>query len=144
MADSAFAVVYHAEIVHVAFGGKYVEYSALLPVILAFATLNTFATPVSLVAQYEEKTEIQLLSKIFAGYNVVAMLVLIPRMACTVRRWRAVPRKHSRCVRLVARAAACRMEQRMASTVSSVILWGATVGVCFAVKHLIAAPRWCS
>ncbi len=32
----------------------------------------------SLVAQYEEKTQIQLLSKIFAAYNVLAMLVFIP------------------------------------------------------------------
>jgi len=75
-----FATAYHAQLVQIAFGGKYVEYSWLLPVILGFATLNCFATPVSLVAQYEEKTGVQLLSKVFAGYNVVAMLVLIPRL----------------------------------------------------------------
>ncbi|MEA3150918.1 MAG: hypothetical protein QOD56_1857, partial [Gammaproteobacteria bacterium] len=58
----AFSVAYHAEIVHVVFGGKFVEYSWLLCVFLGFATLNSFSTPVSLVAQYEEKAHIQLLS----------------------------------------------------------------------------------
>ncbi len=76
----AFVTAYHAQIVQVAFGGKYVEHSWLLPVILGFATLNSFATPVALVAQYEEKTGVQLLSKVFAGYNVLAMLLLIPRL----------------------------------------------------------------
>ena len=76
----AFAFTYHAEIVQVIFGGKFVEQSWLLPIIMAFAMINSFATPVALVAQYEEKVHIQLLSKIFAVYNVIALLVLIPLM----------------------------------------------------------------
>ena len=74
----AFAVAFHAQIVHVVFADKFIEESWLLPLVLSFATINCFATPVSLTAQYEEKTPVQLLSKIFAGYNVAAMLVLIP------------------------------------------------------------------
>jgi O-antigen/teichoic acid export membrane protein len=76
----AFSFTYHAEIVRVVFGGKFVEASWLLPIIMAFAVFNSFATPVALVAQYEEKVHIQLLSKIFAIYNVIALLVLIPLM----------------------------------------------------------------
>jgi O-antigen/teichoic acid export membrane protein len=74
----AFAVAYHSEIVYVVFGGKFIEEAWLLPVVLAFSTINCFATPVTLVAQYDEKAHIQLLSKMFAGYNVLAMLLLIP------------------------------------------------------------------
>lgn len=74
----AFSLVYHTEIVKVIFGGKYIEQSWLLPIILGFALINAFSTPVALVAQYEEKSHIQLLSKIFAIYNVIALLVLIP------------------------------------------------------------------
>lgn len=74
----AFATIYHAELVTVVFGGKYVEHSWLLPMILFFSTVNSIAVPVTLVAQYQEKAGIILLSKIFVGYNIVAMLVLLP------------------------------------------------------------------
>ncbi len=36
------------------------------------------ADPVSLVAQYEEKAHVLLLSKLFAAYNVLAMFLLVP------------------------------------------------------------------
>lgn len=74
----AYATAYHAEIVQVVFGGKFLEHSWLLPVVVAFSTLNIMATPVTLVAQYEEKAGIILLSKIFTIYNVTALLVLLP------------------------------------------------------------------
>jgi O-antigen/teichoic acid export membrane protein len=74
----AFSLAYHAEIVTVVFGGKFVEYSWLLPMIVGFATINVFADPVSIVAQYEEKAGVILLSKIFSLYNIVAMFVLVP------------------------------------------------------------------
>jgi O-antigen/teichoic acid export membrane protein len=64
--------------VTVVFGGKFVDYSALFPMIVAFTTLNAFATPATLVAQYEERAAIILISKIFAIYNIVALLALIP------------------------------------------------------------------
>jgi peptidoglycan biosynthesis protein MviN/MurJ (putative lipid II flippase) len=47
-------------------------------VLLGFATLNGISMPVALVAQYEEKAHIQLLSKVFAAYNVLALFVLVP------------------------------------------------------------------
>lgn len=74
----AFSLAYHGEVVAVVFGGKFGDYSALLPWIVAFGLLQTISMPVTLVAQYEEKAGIILLSKIFAIYNVIALLVLIP------------------------------------------------------------------
>ena len=75
---AAYATAYHAEIVAVLFGGKFIEYSWLLPVIVGFATVNRIAEPVTLVAQYEEKASLLLLSKVFAVYNAVAILALVP------------------------------------------------------------------
>lgn len=137
----AFSIAYHAEIVHVVFGGKFIEQSWLLPMILGFAIINTFATPVALVAQYEEKPHIQLLSKVFAIYNVIALLVLIPRLGLygaalgigsaqilkNLFVWWHVRR---RAVWLNAGA----------SIMSSVALWGGAVGLCFAIKAALTAP----
>jgi O-antigen/teichoic acid export membrane protein len=75
-----YSIAYHAEIVRVIFGGKFVEQSWLLPMILGFALVNVISTPVALIAQYEEKPHIQLLSKVFAVYNVAALFLLIPRL----------------------------------------------------------------
>jgi O-antigen/teichoic acid export membrane protein len=74
----AFAVAYHAEIVQAVFGGKFLEHSWLLPLVVAFAAANIIATPVTLVAQYEERAGILLLSKVFGFANIIGMLVLIP------------------------------------------------------------------
>lgn len=74
----AFAVSYHVQLVQVVFGGKFVEHSWLLPVIVGLATLNVVATPVTLIAQYRERAGIILASKIFGVYNAVALLVLVP------------------------------------------------------------------
>lgn len=75
----AFTIAYHRELVEVFFGEKYLEHSAMLPLVFAFATVNVIANPITLVAQYAEKPHIILLSKIFAIYNVAALLLLIPR-----------------------------------------------------------------
>lgn len=75
---TAYATLYHADIVTVVFGGKFVESSWLLPLIVCFTTVNIIATPVTLVAQYAERPSIILLSKVFVIYNVVAILALIP------------------------------------------------------------------
>jgi O-antigen/teichoic acid export membrane protein len=76
----AYLTAYHAEIVQVVFGGKFIEHSWLLPVMAGFATINVVATPVTLVAQQEEKAGIILISKVFGIYNVVALLALLPIM----------------------------------------------------------------
>lgn len=137
----AYGVAYHAEIVQVAFGGKFIEHSWLLPAILGFSTLNCFAVPVSLVAQYEEKTAIQLLSKIFAGYNVLAMLVLIPYLGlygAAIASGTAQFFKNGFVWWHVRRRAV--WTNAAASLGSSMILWGAAVGFCELVKNEFAWP----
>jgi O-antigen/teichoic acid export membrane protein len=74
----AFCLVYHADIVNVIFGGKFVEQSWLLPLLIGFAVINTCGTPATLVAQYKERAGIILASKTLVVYNVLAMLALIP------------------------------------------------------------------
>jgi O-antigen/teichoic acid export membrane protein len=65
--------------VQVLFGGKFIEYSALLPIVVAFAISdNVVSTPVTMVAQFTERTAIILESQAFAIYQVIAMLTLIP------------------------------------------------------------------
>jgi O-antigen/teichoic acid export membrane protein len=74
----AFTAVYHAEFIDVVFGGRFIQYSWLLPIVVLFSMLNVISVPATLVAQYEEKAGIILLSKVFAIYNVVALLVMVP------------------------------------------------------------------
>lgn len=74
----AYVTAFHAEIVQVIFGGKFVENSWLLPIIVGFATLNAVDFPVTFVAQYEEKAGVILASKAVGIYNVVALLALLP------------------------------------------------------------------
>jgi O-antigen/teichoic acid export membrane protein len=76
----AFTAAYSTEVVHVLFGGKFLEYAYLLPLMTLFSTLNLCSGPVTTVAQYEEKSAALLISKVFALYNVAAMLVLLPIM----------------------------------------------------------------
>jgi O-antigen/teichoic acid export membrane protein len=137
----SFSIAYHAEIVRVIFGGKYVEQSWLLPLILGFATINSFSTPVALVAQYEEKAHIQLLSKIFAVYNVIAMLVLIPSMGlygAALAIGSAQILKNTFVWWHVRRRAV--WVNAGASLAASVVLWGSAVAVCFGIKTMLAAP----
>ncbi len=75
----AYCLVYHADLVQVVFGGKYVEESGLLPLVIGFASINILGTAATLTAQYREKAGVVLLSKIFAVYNIVAMIVLLPK-----------------------------------------------------------------
>lgn len=75
----AMAVTYHREIVLLVAGGKFVEQSALLPLVIAFATTgNVLSVPVTMVAQYNERAPLILISQSFGIYQVLAMLILIP------------------------------------------------------------------
>jgi O-antigen/teichoic acid export membrane protein len=75
----AYTVVYHAEIVALISGGKYIDFSYLLPVVVAFGTTsNVIAIPVTCVAQYEERASLIMTSQLFGLYQIVAMMVLIP------------------------------------------------------------------
>ncbi len=137
----AFATAYHREIVWIGFGGKFIEKSWLLPLILVFATINCFATPVSLVAQYEEKPHIQLLSKIFAGYNILAMLILIPKLGlygAALASGSAQLLKNAFVWWHVRRRAV--WVNAASSSLFSIALWTATVAVCSAIKHIVALP----
>ncbi len=75
-----FVTCYHAELVQVVFGGKFLEYSPLLIGVFLFSTLNSIDVPVTLVAQLKEKAYIILLSRIFGIYNIAANIILIPRI----------------------------------------------------------------
>ena len=137
----AFSVAYHGEIVRVMFGGKFIEQSWLLRVILGFATINSFATPVSLVAQYEEKAHILLLSKVFAAYNVLALLVLMPALGlygAALAIGSSQVLKNSFVWWHVRRRA---VWLNAASSLGfSVALWGAVIALCYAIKMLVVAP----
>ena len=136
----AFTVAYHHELVQLVFHGKFVEHSWLLPVLMFIGLLNTVSDPATLVAQYEEKAGTLLISKIFAGYNVVAMFALVPYFgilgaalaggsAQTMKTgfiWWKVRR---RAVWINARA----------SILSSLIVWGVVVGLCYAVGTVLPA-----
>jgi O-antigen/teichoic acid export membrane protein len=75
----AYTLVYHREIVQALFGGKFIEYSLLLPLIVAFAfSDNVISIPVTMAAQYSEKMTVMLKSQFFGIYQVIAMLTLIP------------------------------------------------------------------
>jgi O-antigen/teichoic acid export membrane protein len=137
----AFSVAYHAEIVRVLFGGKFIEQSWLLCVILGFATLNSFATPAALVAQYEEKAHIQLLSKVFAVYNVAALFVLVPALGlygAALAIGSSQLLKNGFVWWCMRRRAV--WVNAASSIATSVVLWGATVAVCYAMKSLFNVP----
>lgn len=137
----AFATAYHHEIVQLVFHSKFIDKSWLLPVLMGFATLNVVADPVSLVAQYEERAHILLLSKLFAAYNILAMFLLVPFLgiygaalaggtAQTMKNffiWWCVRKRAS-------------WTNARAALLSSIGLWGAVVGICYGLKQLFAVP----
>ncbi len=74
----AYVTVYHADLVTVVFGGKFTEWSYLLPLVVGFSTLNVIDKPVTLMAQYHERAGVILASKLLTVYNVIALIVLLP------------------------------------------------------------------
>lgn len=65
-------------IINTIFGGKFVEYSFVLVATFIFSFVSSFQRPVSVIAELGERAGIVLASKIFAVYNVLANLALIP------------------------------------------------------------------
>ena len=137
----AYGIVYHREIVAALFGGKFVESSLLLPIVLAFGTANAISTPVTLVAQYTERAGIILLSKIFAVYNVIALLVLIPRagvLGAVLATGSAELFKNLYIwwhVRHLARWTNVR-----GMLVSSLVIWGTFIAIGVALKAVLKVP----
>jgi O-antigen/teichoic acid export membrane protein len=132
----AYAFTYHAEIVQAVFGGKFSEYSWLLPVILGFATCNVVDWPVTLVAQYEEKAATMLFSKIFALYNIGALLLLIPTLGvagAAVASGSAQTMKYAFIWWRVRRLA--RWTNARGALIASLVLWGGVVLLCHLLKR---------
>jgi O-antigen/teichoic acid export membrane protein len=73
-----FTAVYHREIVEVVFGGRFIEYSYLLALVSLFSLGAVISTPITMVAQLEEKAQFILASKIFGVLGVVASVISIP------------------------------------------------------------------
>lgn len=137
----AFELAYHHEIVQLVFHGKFIEKSWLLPVVMGFATLNVVADPVSLVAQYEEKAHVLLLSKLFAAYNVLAMFLLVPLLGlygAAIAAGTAQTAKNMFVWWYVRNRA--RWTNARSSLLSSVGIWGVAVGLCYALKTFVHAP----
>lgn len=131
----AFCAVYHADIVAVVFGGKFVEHSWLLPLMIGFALVNMLGTPVTLVAQYRERAGIILLSKAFAIYNVAAMLLLLPAFGlygAAFARSSGQALKNAFIWWHVRRDAV--WINAWPAISCSLLLWGAVAGLCYLVK----------
>ncbi len=137
----AYSIVYHAEIVQVIFGGKFIDHSWLLPLIMGFATINAVADPATLVAQYEEKVGVILTSKLFAIYNIAAMAMLVPVMGiygAAIASGTAQMMKNAfiwwhvrrRAVWINARGA----------LMAAAAVWGGAVGLCLAIRKLLPLP----
>jgi len=137
----AFVTSYHREIVTTVFAGKFIEYSWMLPYVVGFSMLNIFTVPATLVAQYEEKSGIILLSKLSALYNIVALLALIPLFGlygATFASGSAQLLKNG-FIWWHVRHRAVWLNGRVALT-SSLLLWGSAVGLCYGIKALTHWP----
>lgn len=138
---AAFAVAYHAEIVSVLFRGKFIESSWLLAVIAGLSTVNRIADPVTLVAQYEEKVSVLLLSKLFGIYNAIAMLALVPLAGlygAAIATGTAQAMKNLFVwwkVRGTARWTNFRTMLTM-----SILVWSVALAVCYALKTMLRVP----
>jgi O-antigen/teichoic acid export membrane protein len=77
----AYTVLYHRELVQLLLGGKFLELSWLMPVIIAFGTTsNVIAIPVTSIAQYHERASLILFSQLFGIYQIGCMLLLVPSL----------------------------------------------------------------
>jgi O-antigen/teichoic acid export membrane protein len=136
----AYALAFHAELVTVFFDGKFLETSWLLPLIVAFSTLNRVEIPVTLVAQYQEKASVILLSKVSAIYNAIMLLVLIPVAGvygAAIATGSAQLLKNYFVwwhVRDMAR-----WKNLRAVITMSVLIWGPCLALCLAMKHWLPA-----
>jgi len=136
----AFALVYHAEIVLGVFGGKFVEDSWLLPIIVVFELINAIGPPVGLVAQYEEKVDIILYSKIFGIYNVIALVTLIPIFGifgAALASGSAQAMKNGFIWWHVRKRG--RWTNATSALLSSLALWGAIVVACLVLKAIVGS-----
>jgi O-antigen/teichoic acid export membrane protein len=133
-----YAGVYHGEIVEVVFGGQFLEHSWMLPLILALATCNVFEWPVTLVAQYQEKAATMLFSKLFALYNIAALVFLIPTFGvagAAIASGSAQIMKYAFIWWRVRRLA--RWTNAIVALVTCVVVWGAVAIACQVAKRIL-------
>ena len=123
------------------FHSKFIDKSWVLPVLMGFATLNVIADPVSLVAQYEEKAHVLLLSKLFAAYNVLAMFLLVPFLGiygAAISAGTAQAMKNFFIWWFVRKRAV--WGNARTAILTSLGIWGAVVGICYGLKAIIPLP----
>lgn len=72
-----FFLLLSQECINILFGGKFLDYHLILIAIAFISLINAFQTPVALVAQFKERADIILYSKIFAVYNLIADIIFI-------------------------------------------------------------------
>lgn len=140
---AAYFTAYHREIVQLLFGGKFLAYSWLLPMIALFATVNRVADPVILVAQYEEKVAVILWSKLAGIYNAVTMLLFVPWLGlygAALSTGSAQALKNLYIWWRVRDMA--RWINFPALFCSSLVIWGLVVAVCYALKAALPAHPW--
>jgi O-antigen/teichoic acid export membrane protein len=138
----AYTAVYHHEIVEVLFHGKFIEYSPLLPVVIAFAwTNNVISTPVTMMALYSEQATLILKSQLFGLYQIAAMLLLVPAAGLygaaiatgTLHLFRNM------WVWWKVRATA-RWTNFPAAVANGILIWGSAVALCVAFKTVLRVP----
>lgn len=138
----AFATVYHAEIVRLLLGGKFLDLSWLMPVIIAFGTTsNVIAIPVTNVAQYQERASLILKSQLFGIYQIACMLLLVPLLGLLGA---AIATGTYHLFRNLFVWWQVRHEARWlnfsAVVTYAALVWGGAIFVCIELKRAIAPP----
>ena len=137
----AYSLVYHEQIVTTLFGTKFQAYSSLLPLMFFFAAINLISVPATLVAQYEEKSSIILLSKVLAIYNVVAQVILVPFagvFGAAIASGSAQFFKNA-FIWWFVRDKARWLNFRGVLT-SSLLIWSIAMGICYALLRFVHVP----
>jgi O-antigen/teichoic acid export membrane protein len=138
----AYTLAYHHDIVAFLLGGKFLDISWLLPVVVAFGTTsNVIAIPVTCVAQYEERASLIMISQIFGLYQIACMILFVPVVGLlgaaiatgTFHLFRNLfvwwnVREHARWLNFPA------------VLLWNPLVWGGAVGLCIALRHLLPGP----
>jgi O-antigen/teichoic acid export membrane protein len=138
----AFTAVYHHDIVGLLFHGKFLEYSALLPLMICCAfTNNVISTPITITALYAENAALLLRSQLFGLYQIAAMLILVP-IAGLYGAAIATGTLHlfrNLWVWWKVRATARWLNFR-AAAVSGSLIWLSATGLCLLLKATVSVP----
>jgi len=109
--------------------------------VMGFSVLTTMGTAVTLVAQYNEKAGIILLSKVLLIYNIIAMLLLLPAFGLYGA---AFARGSGQALKNVFIWWHVRHEavwlNGLSAVLSGLVLWGTTSGVCLLVRTSLHLP----